>query len=424
MSTEYLDAVVVGAGQAGLSVSHYLNRLGVDHAVLERDRVGESWRSARWDSFTLVTPAWMTRLPGVDPALPGDSFATRDQTVSLLEDLARPLPVRTGVDVTAVGHHPAGGYLVRTNRGDLHARTVVAAGGGLRTARIPALADQLPATVEQMHSCAYRNPAQPREGGVLVVGSGQSGAQIAEELARAGRRVFLATSRVPRLPRRYRGRDAHDWLAELGQHDRTVDQVPDPRQRNAPHPMLSGGRGGHTLALQQLARDGVDLLGRLVRAEGQELVFDGSLRENISFADQAAEEFRRSVDAHVRLMGLPAPAPEPDPAERPQPDLTCTPRVLDAAQVGTVIWATGFGPDTAWLDVPVLGQDGTVMQIGGLTGAPGLYAVGYPWLTHRGSGILYGVAADALRVARHLAATLRADGANRGPAAPANLAAC
>jgi len=302
------DVVVVGAGQAGLAVSWNLRLLGIDHAVLERDRVGESWRSARWDSFTLVTPAWMTRLPGLtQPPGTGAEFTTRDDLVAMLEAYSKQLPVRTGVEVTAL-QRAGRRYQLTTSEGVLTARAVVAATGALRRPVIPAMAARLPGTLLQLHAGQYRNPAALPPGAALVVGSGQSGAQIAEELAHAGRQVFLATSQVGRTPRRYRGRDAHDWAQELGLHDRSADQAR-PEERRAANPLLAGAHGGHTLALQQLARDGVVLLGRLVDVTGTTLRFSDSAAANLHYGDQAAAAFRRAVDEHIRRHHLPAGRP-------------------------------------------------------------------------------------------------------------------
>jgi putative flavoprotein involved in K+ transport len=283
---------------------------------------------------------------------------------------------------------------------------VVAASGALRRPVIPALAARLPGTVLQLHAGQYRHPAALPPGAVLVAGSGQSGAQIAEELARAGRQVFLATSRVGRIPRRYRGRDAHDWAQEMGLHDRPADQVR-PGERRAANPLLSGARGGHTLALQQLARDGVVLLGRLLDATGTTLRFSDSAADNVRYGDQTAAAFRQAVDEHIRRRQLPVPPADPDPAERPFP-LAPGPAQLNTAAdaITTVIWCTGFGPDTAWIGLPVLDRIRAVASSSGITTVPGLYTLGAPWLTHRGSGILYGVATDSSSIARHIAAYL------------------
>ena len=402
-----VDVVVVGAGQAGLAVSYYLRAFGIEHVVLERGRVGESWRSARWDSFTLVTPNWMTRLPGhVLAGGTGADFISRDAIVGLLESFADGLPATEGVEVISVTMDDHG-YLVTTPAYGLSARAVVIAGGGQRIPVIPPLAARLAAGLHQCDGARYRNPAGLPPGAVLVVGSGQSGAQIAHELAAAGREVLLATSRVARVPRRYRGRDVHEWSVELGLYDQAAEAVTDPAEFREPHPMLSGAHGGQTLALQQLARDGVRLLGRLVDAENTKLGFAADLAENMQYADRRAAGFRRAVDSYVAGAGIAAAPPDTDPAEQPLPQPPDTPVALDlqAEGITSVVWCTGFGPDTSWVKVPILRADGMPAHKRGITASPGLYVAGYPWLSTRGSGLLYGVAADAARIAQHIAAT-------------------
>jgi putative flavoprotein involved in K+ transport len=413
-TADHVDVVVVGAGQAGLTVSYYLQAFGVEHLVLERARIAESWRS-RWDSFTLVTPNWMTRLPG--HALAAGSareFIPRRDVVAMLEGLADGLPVREGADVTSVAVGD-GGYQLATSAGTMLAQTVVIAGGGQRLPVVPPLAARLPVGIHQSNAAHYHSPAALPAGAVLVVGSGQSGAQIATELAAAGRDVLLATSRVPRAPRRYRGRDAHEWAVELGLYDQPTEAVTDPAVFKEAHPMLSGAHGGHTIAYQQLARDGVRLLGRLVDAEGELLRFGPDLPGNIQYADRRAAQFRRSIDEYVSRSGMTAPEPDTDPAERPAPGAERSPEALNvqAERIGAVVWCTGFRPDTGWLRVPVLRPDGTPPHMRGVTAFPGLYVAGYPWLSNRGSGLLYGVAADSARIAQHIATA--ADGAVRRP---------
>jgi putative flavoprotein involved in K+ transport len=405
-----VDVVVIGAGQAGLATSHYLQAFGVEHVVLERGMVGESWRTARWDSFTLVTPNWMTRLPGeyLEPGS-AERFITREELVARLERLAARLPVHTGVDVVSVTLGRSG-YRVLTTAGLVSARVVVVAGGGQRRPTIPRLARALPLPVHQIDASRYRAPGALAPGAVLVVGSGQSGVQIAEELAAAGRDVLLATSKLARVPRRYRGRDVHEWSVELGLYDQPVEQITDRRQLHEAHPMLSGARGGHTMALQQLARDGVRLLGRLTDVDDTKLRFAADLPDNIRHADDHAAKFRDIVDQHIARAGMVAPPPDTDPAERPWNGADSAALALDsrAERIGTVVWATGFGPDLDWLTVPVRARDGSLAHRRGITALPGLYVVGYPWLSTRGSGILYGVDADAARIAQHAAGALGA----------------
>jgi putative flavoprotein involved in K+ transport len=396
-----VPVIVVGAGPAGLATSWHLASLNVDHVVLERDTVGATWRS-RWDSFTLVTPTWSVRLPGQhehsgDP----DGFLTRDQFVELLDSYAHEgaLPVRSGVNVHSL-HREGEKYRLTTSEGDWSARAVVIAAGALREPRMPAEIE--PQTgVPLMHAVDYRSPEQLPPGAVVVVGSGQTGTQIADELRRAGRRVFLATSPVGRVPRRYRGRDAFAWLRDTGFLDLATKQVPPPALR-APQPAVSSVR---TLALQQLAREGVTLLGRLTGAENGRLSFADDLAQNMRIADEFAERFRGIVDEHVRSHPDPSvPQATTDPVESSLEALPAATTELDIAAQGvsTVLLCTGMRQDTTWLPADILETTGTLKHEQGATPYPGVYAVGIPWLTHRGSGILYGIGTDAARIAERV----------------------
>jgi putative flavoprotein involved in K+ transport len=416
-TVDHVEVVVVGAGQAGLTVSYYLQAFGVEHVVLERGRIAESWRT-RWDSFTLVTPHWMTRLPGqtLAPGTGRDFIPLRD-VVATLERLARGLPVRQGIDVSSVAVGD-GAYQLTTSAGPIVARAVVVAGGGQRCPVVPRLASRLPAEIHQSDAGRYRSPEGLPPGAVLVVGSGQSGAQIASELAGAGRDVLLATSRVPRVPRRYRGRDVHEWAVELGLYDQATEAVTDAAEFSEAHPMLSGAHGGHTIAYQQLARDGVRLLGRLADVDGEVLRFGPELPGNIEYADRWAAQFRRAVDEYVARSGSVALAPDLDPAERAAPGSERSTETLNmrAEHIAAVVWCTGFGPDTGWLRVPLLMPDGSPAHTRGITAFPGLYVAGYPWLSTRGSGLLYGVAADSARIAQHIAGAPVSEPEGRGAA--------
>ncbi|MFJ1596284.1 flavin-containing monooxygenase [Streptomyces sp. NPDC088261] len=403
-----VPAVVVGAGPAGLATSWHLARLGVEHVVLERDGVGATWRSARWDSFTLVTPAWSARLPGLrTPGDDPDAFLPRDTFVDLLDRYARDagLPVRTGVEVLGL-RGEAGGYVLDSSEGEWSTRAVVVASGALRLAKVPAGVD-VPPGVTAVHAVDYRRPEQLPPGAVLVVGSGQSGTQIADELHRAGRRVLLSTSAVGRVPRRYRDRDVFAWLHHLGMLDQTTEHAP-PEARRAPQPALSGAHGGRTLALQQLARDGVVLLGRLTGVHGGRLRFADDLADHMRGADAFAERFRTQVDQY--LQGRPAEAGpvDADPAELPLDALPDAPTEIDPLDEGvsTILWCTGMRPDTAWLPDELLDPTGVPKHRRGVTPLPGVHVVGFPWMTHRASGILYGMGTDAAHAAERIRADL------------------
>jgi putative flavoprotein involved in K+ transport len=403
--SHWTGAVVVGAGPAGLATSWHLQRLGVEHVVLERNDVGETWRSARWDGFTLVSPNWANRMPGHRPDVDDlDGFRGRDEVVDMFASYAREagLPVRPGVEVHSLESHK-NGYSLATTDGTWLARAVVIASGAMRLPHIPHSVSPDPG-ITTLHAVDYRNPAQLEPGAVLVVGSGQSGSQITEELNHARRQVYLATSPVGRVPRRYRGRDAFAWLRDTGFVD--VDTADaDPRMRQARQPVVSGAGGGHTIALQQLAREGVTLLGRLLSVDGQRFTFADDLAHNMSVADQGAATFRRGIDQYLEHHPDPAvPQPDSDPAERPLDAGYVAPTELDARTHGiaTVLWCTGMRPDSDWLPDSLLDPAGMPEHHRGVTDLPGVYAVGLPWLSHRASGILYGIGTDAERIATRI----------------------
>ena len=408
-----IDSVVIGAGQAGLGVSRELVERGIEHVVLEQGRIGETWRSQRWDAFALNSPAWMNRLPGdAAPARP-DDFPSAPEFAIGLERYAfrHRLPVHESVTVRSLDLGFRGdGLSVATDAGVLQARSVVVASGGARAARVPAMGAALSASILQLHAAGYRSADELPAGSVLVVGGGQSGVQIAEDLLHAGRRVFLATSTVGRLPRRYRGRDAFAWLVDDGFFDER------PTEATAPtNPQISGAAGGHTLSYQHLERLGAVLLGGVAGMSGPRLTLRPDLARNLLFADAASEALRSRIDAHIARSGIDAPEPEPDPADEPYPgrSIPRPPLELDLrrAAVATVIWAVGFDADTGFVRPPIVGNRGEITQRDGATAVPGLFVVGQSWLRSRRSGTIYGVAADAPHVAdlvtRRLAAGQR-----------------
>jgi putative flavoprotein involved in K+ transport len=403
-----VETVIVGAGQAGLSVSRLLAEAGHEHVVLERGSVGETWRSQRWDSFRLNTPNWMSRLP-LDVGVWGDpdGFAARDEVVDWLEEYSAELPVETGVSVEAVGQANASRYAVVTSSGLYAADNVVIASGGQNVGRVPEVARRLPARIHQLHVGDYRRPDQLASGAVLVVGGAQSGGQVAEELAEVGRRVYLSTSRVARIPRRYRGRDTMAWWREMGFWDERPEDLEDQSARFDAQPLVSGTRGGHTLSLHQLAREGVGILGRLEGVSGNRLVFAGDAERNARHADEVAERWRRRIDRYSEQADVYAPQARPDPADVPEPLGRGGPAEVDA-DVGAIVWCTGFGGDFGYLHLPVLDADGNLMHRGGATASPGLFAVGLPWLRSRKSGILWGMREDAEAVADAILSTTHA----------------
>jgi putative flavoprotein involved in K+ transport len=399
MSVERIDGLVIGAGQAGLGVSRELARRGVEHVVLEHGRIGETWRSQRWDAFALNSPAWMNRLPGdAAPARP-DEFPSAPQFAVGLERYAfsHRLPVHQGVAVRSLDRGSTDDSLsVATDEGLFDARSVVVASGGARVPRVPAMASALSRSILQLHTAGYRSPGELPAGAVLVVGGAQSGVQIAEDLLHAGRDVFLATSAVGRLPRRYRGRDSFAWLVDDGFFDETDATA-------IPNPQISGAAGGHTLSYQHLERLGAVLLGGVAGMSGSRVRLRDDLARNIVFADAASAALRSRMDAHIARSRVDAPLPDADPADEPYPmrSIPQTPRDLDLrhAAVATVIWATGFDADTGFVRAPVVGARGEIIQRDGSTAVPGLFVIGQPWLRSRRSATIYGVVSDAPHVA-------------------------
>ena len=364
-------------------------------------------------AFTLVIPNWSVRLPGFpycgdDP----DGFMKREEVVSHLEQYASSFgaPVRFGVTVTAVDPAPdRSGYLVATANGDTFAAAnVVVATGSFQFPRPTKLADAFPAHIAQLHSSLYRNPDGLPPGAVLVVGSADSGCQIAEELSECGRQVYPCVGRSVRCPRRYRGKDVMFWAVTLGVTDQTADQLPDPSARFAANPHLTGKDGGHTLNLHHLARTGVVLLGRLVDVHGDSIVLASDLRDNLAFADKGSDDFKNKVDAFIRETGMDVPASQPDPIDEVRSDAgENAPAALDlqAAGITSVIWASGYGFDYSWVHLPVLDAWGFPIQRRGTTSFAGLYFLGMNLLHSRKSGILLGVGEDAAHVAAAIAST-------------------
>jgi putative flavoprotein involved in K+ transport len=404
--TERVGTVVVGAGQAGLATSRELARAGIEHVVLERGRVAQTWRG-RWDSFCLVTPNWSVQLPGHpydgdDP----DGFMLRDEVVGHLERYAAAAPVREGVAVTSLRRRAEGDLVLETSAGRLAARTVVLCTGAYQRPHRPAAAAALPAGLLQIDVEDYRNPGALPEGPVLVVGSGQSGCQIAEELHHAGRRVFLACGRAGWAPRRIAGHDVFWWVRETGDLDDTVASLPSPEARLGANLQASGHGGGHDLHYRTLRRLGVTLLGRLLGAEGRHARFAADLADSVAWGDDRHLKFMDRIRKVSAERGLPHPEiAAPDPFDPDAPDH------LDLTGFGAVVFAGGFRPDYAsWVDCPgafdALGFP--VHDDGASTALPGLYFVGVHFLRKRKSSLLIGVGDDAAIVARRIAAAQRA----------------
>ena len=394
------ECVVVGAGPAGLAASRALVDRGVDHVVLERQEVGHSWRSQRWDSFRLNTPGWCNEMLG---GFARDEYATAPEVVARLDALAAALPVRQHTPVTSL-ERAEGGYALATPAGELRSSTVVLATGDQNMPRIPAIAGRVPEQVRQLHAADYRNAADLPDGAVLVVGSAQSGCQIAEDLIAAGRGVYLATSPVSRFSWHYRGRDTIEWLVDAGFFDQRPEDLDDPAMVQARQPIVASG--GRSLSLQMLARSGVTLLGRMVTIDGRTVTFDDSAVANMAYGDRFAGLVRTMIDTLVERTGLDAPSAEPDDAAGPVDVDGATTLDLNAAGVSTIIWCTGFSGDFSWVHLPVVDAAGQPLHDGGATTEPGVWFVGLTWLTRRKSGILLGFPDDAARTADEVTAHL------------------
>ena len=408
--TEEVEVMIIGGGQAGLALSYYLTQQGRTHLVLEQGRVGESWRSQRWDSFTLITPTWMNKLPGFpyqggDP----DGFMPRENIVAYLDQYAASFnaPLHCGIRVTAVRQQPGGdGYLVEAEEMTFEARNVVLATGAYPKPKIPTASADLRVDICQMHTSEYRNPQTLPSGAVLVVGTGQSGCQIAEELHQSGRQVYLSTSSCGRVPRRYRGRDVSWWLTRMGFFDRTIDQLPSPNAAFACSPQLSGAQGGHDINLRQFAREGIILLGHLQAVQGKQIILAPDLEENLAKADAFAIQMMQAIDEYIKKIGMDVAANSTTDevpsncASSTKPILTLD---LQSAGISTIMWASGYELEFGWVQIPVFDGVGYPIHQRGVTAFPGLYFLGLHWLYKMKSAILYGVGEDAAFIASAIA---------------------
>lgn len=405
MAVETVDTLVIGGGQAGLAMSAHLGRRGMDHLVVERHRIAERWRTERWDSLVANGPAWHDRFPAMtfddmDP----DAFAPKDRIVRYFETLAEreKMPVRCGVEVRQLVQRPEGGFRATlADGGVIEARNVVAATGPFQKPVFPAMIPDS-AGVMQIHSNHYRNPGQLPEGAVLVVGAGSSGAQIADELLRSGREVYLSVGPHDRPPRAYRGRDFVWWLGALGKWDaRAVE----PGMEHVTI-AVSGAEGGQTVDFRNLGNRGMKLVGRTDRCEGGVLHFAPDLAANIARGDANYLSVLDEADAHVAREGLDLPEEPEARVFEPVPDCVTNPILsldLKAAGVGAVIWATGYVLDFGWIGIDVFDDKGRPRHDKGISEVPGLYFLGLPWLSRRASPFIWGVWHDADHLAGHIA---------------------
>jgi putative flavoprotein involved in K+ transport len=421
----HTSVVVIGGGQAGLAMSYHLQQNGIDHVVLEKNRIAHAWRTQRWDAFCLVTPNWQCQLPGFP--YPGDApkgFMPRDEIVGYIEAYAKHIsaPIREGVSVIRLTQSPNGGFGLETSAGAMTADAVVLAVSGYHVPNVPRMAERLDRSVTQLHSSEYRNSDQLPPGEVLVIGSGQSGCQIAEDLHLAGRKVHLAVGSAPRCPRVYRGRDAVEWLDDLGQYDLPVDQhsLKEKVRKNANH-YLTGRDGGRDIDLRKFASEGMSLYGRLKDIQNGQLEFADDLVKNLDNADRVYNGICSLIDDHIARNAIAAPAsPHYEPVWRPAD----VPTELDpaAAGISAVIWTTGFRSDWSWVDLPIFDGAGYPTHRRGVTSMDSVYVLGLPWLYTWGSGRFVGVGRDAGFIAERITEDTATAGVVHGNQASLQLA--
>jgi putative flavoprotein involved in K+ transport len=411
------ETLVIGAGQAGLALSWHLTRAGRDHVLLERGRVGERWRSERWDSLTLLTPNWLNQLPGSQRHPDQDGYLSGPGFIRHLDGYAASFgaPVRQEVAVRSVEALPSGGFRATTDDGVWAARNVVSATGDCDLPAIPPAAGAAPGWLRQLHTSEYRSADLLPPGGVLVVGAGASGQQIAREVRRAGREVVIAAGRHARIPRRYRGQDIWHWLVATGDLDVFVEDLPDPAaSKSTPSLPLSGANGGEHLDLQALHRAGVAVAGRLERFDGARAVFATDLAAHVLQAERRMRRVLEKIDEHIAAApdGWSAPPAEPiaGPALPPEPASID----LAAAGIRTVIWATGYRRAYPWLPAEAVGADGELVHTHGVTPIPGLYALGLRFQRKRKSHFIGGVGEDAEHLARRIVASAACPGGECG----------
>jgi putative flavoprotein involved in K+ transport len=399
------DVVVIGAGHAGLAASYFLSRQSIDHVVLERGEIANSWRTERWDSLKLLTPNWQSRLPGFEYAGEDpDGFMSMPEVIQFIEEYAKyaAAPVKTHTTVQSVQRH-LDTYRVVSNRGVWHAKAVVIASGACNIANKPRVSEAVPEGIASLTAHDFRNADQLERGGVLIVGASATGLQFADEIRKAGHEVTIATGEHVRLPRTYRGRDIQFWMHSTGLLNQSYEEIDDvSRARGLPSPQLVGSHDAPILDLNRLSDNGVKVVGRLMGINNGTAQFSGSLRNVCALADLKMRRLLEAIDDWIEHNPVLCDAPERFEPTRvdDNPSLLLD---LENSNVRTIIWATGFRPDYSWLDVPVLDRKGRIRHEGGVVDMPGMYVLGLPMLRRRKSSFIHGIEDDARELMAHLA---------------------
>lgn len=402
----YTEVIIIGAGQAGLAVSYLLTQEKIDHLVFEKTVIGSSWKSQRWDSFKLNTPNWMNFLPGQSSTRHTDreAFINHIEFASQLKNYAEThhLPIVENTEIRSLSHDPQLKLyrletLCDSKEIIWYTKQVVVATGSQNQTQTPSFANKLPTHIQQLHAADYKNPLQLPKKTILIVGSGQTGCQIAEELS-ATHKVYLATGKVGRSPRRYRGLDMMDWMNQTGMMDQTTSELKATKSPEPTQPQVSGvGPYGHTISLQSLRQKGVTLLGRFIDTDNEQLYFDDSLQSNIRYADQFSELLKKKVDIYIQdkaiIANIDNYADSADIA-----DTTTTASLAEqvaTTEIDTIIWSTGFRSDFQWIQLPILDHNAIPIHTNGVTALSSVYFIGLPWLRKKKSGIIFGIMEDA-----------------------------
>jgi putative flavoprotein involved in K+ transport len=401
-----LDVVIVGAGHAGLSASYYLKKHGLEHIVFERGKVGESWRSQRWDSFKLNTPNKLNTLPGdLYKGNEPEGFCSAKEFISSFENYVASfqLPVVENASVISIEKKDEA-FIITVSQNNVirqyQCLQVIIASGTANEKRIPSFAPGISKDVKQLHTCEYRNPSQLPNGAILVTGGAQSGIQIAEDLTGAGKKVYFSTSMVARVPRRYRGKDIHDWLIEMKFFDSRKEDIADPAMLKLKPPHLTGvGERARTISLQSLAKKGITILGKMENANEKNVFFQPYAAIHVKFADGFSAKVKGMIDEFIIKNQLKAPPPEIDSEDRPDINADCASTITslnpEEHNIRSIVWTTGFSGNFSYIKLPVFDNDGNPKHQDGITDVKGLYFIGLPWLRSRKSTILFGLKGDA-----------------------------